>query len=216
MSHTGVSSLHHPKLHTATPRRECHAADMRPPRPPCWQDFIGKSASTDSKLSSKHSVPSSTDTDGKKVKSSSSLQKKHKKTSRSGGGISATSDQQPRTFLRSKTSISHSKLKRTQSEPCISETDFPPDSYLSKHLQAHSSKQKAVQEARRYLQDTYIKCTEWLAQISPCSPPCPTEESLDQCCDQIESFVDEFSSFDISTEDNNSEHKRYSLGRIPE
>lgn len=217
MSYGGVSSgvLHHSKLHKSSLRhsRECQL-EIRPPRPPCWQDFIDKSQSSDSKLSSKLSMPSSIDTDGKKVKSNGSLPKKHKKISRI--GASTASDQPSRNFLRGKSSISHSKLKRTQSEPCISDTEFPSDSYLSKHMLAHGSKQKAVQEARRYLQDTYIKCTEWLAQISPCTPPCPVEDNLDHCCSQIDSFVDEFSSFEISTEDNNSEQKRYSLDRIPE
>lgn len=86
------------------------------------------------------------------------------------------------------------------------------------------------EETRKYLQDTYIKCSKWLSQIStppPCgenqsdlsAPPPVEEKSLADggCSNNLAAFEDEFSSMDVSTEDDIiGERKRYSLDRIPE
>lgn len=141
----------------------------QPPRPPCWQDFIGKSIhSTSPKSSSKidsHvniSLSSGTDTDKKKqAKSSSSANGQKSKTKKSSSG-SLKASRGISSFMQS----SQTKLKRTRSEPCIAEKEIPEDA-LQVRLTSHQLSKQSMDEAKRYLEDAYHKCSHWLSQISP-------------------------------------------------
>lgn len=207
----------------------------QPPRPPCWQDFR-KSVSTDSRAFSL--TASSTDTTScRKAKSScSSMHKKHRKVSSTTltTGASPTSIsgamglKLPANSHKTCMNLYYSsgQLKRTRSESCICEKEIP-----RLTLTSHESTKRrdcVEEETRKYLQDTYIKCSKWLSQISTLTPPCgesrsdlsgaPVNSALgDGCNNSLSAFEDEFSSMDVSTEDDIiGERKRYSLDRIPE
>ncbi|KAF6020706.1 hypothetical protein EB796_020956 [Bugula neritina] len=119
---------------------------VQPPRAPCWQDFIGKNLSLkDSNVTSV--VSSSSD---QKSKGHRSKQKKS-------------------TSLKSRDVLSNSaltKLKRTRSEPYIAEKEIPVEAQQVRLTSERLSKQ-SIDEAKKYLEDTYYKCSQWLAQISP-------------------------------------------------
>lgn len=130
----------------------------QPPRPPCWQDFIGKNLKSDNRANSKVNISLSTSTDAdKKHQSPSTHRSKYKKSSNSvkskgisSGGVAA----------------SHVKLKRTRSEPCIAEKEIPADA-IQTRLTTEQLSRQSFDETKRYLEDTYQKCSQWLAQISP-------------------------------------------------
>lgn len=127
----------------------------QPPRPPCWQDFIGKSIDSSNRLDTNVSITISASSDSdKKHKSHRS---KHKKATNGvkGKGLSGASS------LSAKT-----KLKRTRSEPCIAEKEIPAEAVYARLTSKQLSRQ-SIDEAKKYLEDTYHKCSQWLAQISP-------------------------------------------------
>lgn len=202
-----------------------------PPRPPCWQDFR-KSKSTDSRV--RNGSMSSTDTGHNKAKStSSSTRKKHKPATSTAStaelqtALCNTTAAIRHTTFSSKTTPTdlyyrQGKLKRTRSESCISEQELP---HLTLNSLDIASKSDCMEEAtRRYLQDTYLKCSRWLSQIStPCGgsnselSTAPVDNSMNTSCNNLAAFEDEFSSMEVSTEEDLiGDRKRYSLDRIPE
>lgn len=126
------------------------------PRPPCWQDFIGKKLSCEGKLNSTVSVSASASSDSNKKHKGQGHYTKHKKSSNS-----KSKGQSSSSSLSSQT-----KLKRTRSEPCIAEKEIPAEAAQARLTSQQLSKQ-SMDEAKRYLEDAYHKCSQWLAQISP-------------------------------------------------
>lgn len=140
-----------------------------PPRPPCWQDFTGKNIHSRDRQDPYGSnlslaVSSTSDTDKKpKTLNPSHRSKNRKATSLKSKGIS--------------TSGSQSKLKRTRSEPCILEKEIPAEvgytvrltanQLARQSLTANQLARQSMDECKRYLEDTYNKCSKWLEQITP-------------------------------------------------
>lgn len=179
----------------------------QPPRPPTWQDFIGKSIhSSSSKSSSKidaHlgvSNSSSSDNDKKKLsKSASGGHRSKAKKSSTSRGISSLMPSQ-------------TKLKRTRSEPCIAEKELPEDALqLQVRLTSQQLSRQSMDEAKRYLEETYQKCSRWLAQISPA----PLEDTdFEIGSGDIITCSDETPPKDLVEE--YSKRHSYALDRIPE
>ncbi|XP_067942217.1 uncharacterized protein [Watersipora subatra] len=152
------SSRIHISNSPASPSSHYLSFKAHPPRPPCWQDFIGKTLRTDDRQDAGVSVSLSSAADSDKKQKGQRT--KYKKSTTS------TNTKTKNKGISSSSVIGQAKLKRTRSEPSIAEKEIPPEALQARLTSQQLSKQ-SIDEAKRYLEDAYLKCSQWLAQISP-------------------------------------------------
>ena len=145
---------------------------IKPPRPPCWQDFTrsGKSLSfSDLHLAKdSSSVPGTT---GSVQGSGSSC---------AGGSTSGSRRQRPLQPQRRK-----NRLHRTRSEACISRCGLTEEDYTN-HLADMHPRQLGLQrrsdfDNRLYFDESMQRCRRWLADVKASEP----FEDCTENCDKI-------------------------------